>query len=330
PIRYDAGHMVHELPTAVFNWAHRPSRNFFHFLVELVPLFLAAAPLMPSTLRHLPVLARHCQVRMYEQMGAPLIGIPPDQIRLLPTFKNDLFHANVVYQPIYQECHYPSRPLWKLLRRQHLLHPTGLPLFNPDWTHRSHPPLSSQEARSFPSDWVVVLAKRAKGKRRSMENGDEVEEEVVRRFGHERVVTYNGSLPILQAALTARTEPLSSITPVLFPFHQPPFHPLHHPPSARALFMRARLFIAAHGAALTNMIFMPEKASLLEIRPQKCPTRVFNGLAAACSLQYHLVFSQGTCSSTVVVNVTSVARVLDAMQARFQTEDGGGEGMGAN
>ncbi|CAI7783527.1 unnamed protein product, partial [Closterium sp. NIES-53] len=95
--KYEAGHMVHELP-AVFNLAHQPGDNFYHFLVELLPLFLVSAPLMPSTLRLLPVLLRHKQVRWYEQLGAPLIGIQADQIRLLPTYTNDLFHADVVYQ----------------------------------------------------------------------------------------------------------------------------------------------------------------------------------------------------------------------------------------
>ncbi|CAI7892288.1 unnamed protein product, partial [Closterium sp. NIES-53] len=58
--KYEAGHMVHELP-AVFNLAHQPGDNFYHFLVELLPLFLVSAPLMPSTLRLLPVLLRHKQ-----------------------------------------------------------------------------------------------------------------------------------------------------------------------------------------------------------------------------------------------------------------------------
>ncbi|CAI5519888.1 unnamed protein product, partial [Closterium sp. Naga37s-1] len=197
-VTYDVGHVVHELSTPVFNWAYRVGHNFFHFLVELVPLFLVAAPLMPSTLRHLPVLVRSRQVRMYEKLGAPLIGIPPDQMRLLPTSGNDLFHADVVYQPIYQKCEYTSRSLWQLLRRRHLLHPSGIPLFNPDWTYRSHRPLSAHAARSFPPDWVVVLGKRPKGSRRAMLNFDEVEEEVVRRFGRDRVVLFDGSLPILQ------------------------------------------------------------------------------------------------------------------------------------
>ncbi|CAI5992218.1 unnamed protein product [Closterium sp. NIES-64] len=125
PATYDTGHMVHELP-AVFSWAHRPASNFFHFLVELVPLFLVAAPLMPSTLRHLPVLVR--------------------------------------------------------------LHSSPL----------SHRPLSLAEARSFPSDWVVVLAKRLKGKKRAVVNFEEVEEEVVRPFGSKRVVLHTGSMPILE------------------------------------------------------------------------------------------------------------------------------------
>ncbi|CAI7807395.1 unnamed protein product [Closterium sp. NIES-53] len=292
-VKYEANHMVHELP-AVFNWAHQPSSNFYHFLVELVPLFLVSAPLMASTLRHVPVLVRHTQVRWYEQVGAPLIGIQTDQIRLLPTFDNDLFHADVVYQPIYQDCDHPSRPLWRLLRRRHLLHPSGLPLFNPDWTYRSHRPLSLSEARSFPPDWVVVLAKRPEGHRRSILNFREVEEEVVRRFGSERVLMFNGSLPILQA---------------------------------RALFSRARFYIAAHGAALTNMIFMPEQSSVLEIRPEGCNIIVFNTLASACSLRYHLVLTKGDWDSPIVANVTSVSRVLDSVQARMRKEDGGDVGL---
>ncbi|CAI5960851.1 unnamed protein product [Closterium sp. NIES-65] len=291
--KYEAGHMVHEVP-AVFNWAHQPGNNFYHFLIELVPLFLVSAPLMASTLRNVPVLLGHKQVRWYEQVGASLVGIPTDQIRLLPTFDQDLFHADVVYQPIYQDCDRPSRSLWQMMRRRHLLHPSGIPLFNPDWTYRSHRPLSLAEARSFPSDWVVVLAKRPEGRRRSMENFKEVEAEVVRRFGSERVVVFDGSLPLLQA---------------------------------RALLSRARFYIAAHGAALTNMIFMPEQSSVLEIRPEECGITVFNALASACSLRYHLLLTKGDWDSPIVANVTSVAQVTDSVHARMRKEDGGYVGL---
>ncbi|CAI5977422.1 unnamed protein product [Closterium sp. NIES-64] len=197
--KYEATHMVYELP-ALFNLAHQPGNNFYHFLVELVPLFLVSTPLMSSMLQNVPVLVRQTQVRWYEQLGAPLIGIPTHHSRLLPTFANDLFHADMVYKPILQDCDRPSRPLWQMLWRRHLLHPSGIILFNPDWTYHSHRPLSLAEAHSFPHDWVIVLTKRPEGQRRVMENFEEVEAEAVRRFGQERVVVFNGSLSILQAS----------------------------------------------------------------------------------------------------------------------------------
>ncbi|GJP66450.1 hypothetical protein CLOP_g23382 [Closterium sp. NIES-67] len=289
--KYKPQHMVHEMPRAVFNWAHQPGSNFYHFMVELVPLFVVAAPLMASTLRHLTVLVRHTQWLLYEQLAAPLIGIQPSQIRLLPTFAGDLFHADVVYQPMFQDCDHPSQALWRMLRRRHLLHPAGLPLFHPDWTYRHQRPLSASQARAFPSDWVVVLAKRPEGKTRSLVNFREVEEETVRRFGRERVVVYDGSLSILQA---------------------------------RELFRRARFFIAGHGAALTNMIFMPEGTSVFEIRPEESFVTVFHFLASACSLRYHLVFSKGDRLSTAVADVPRVVQVLDDVHMWFQKEDGSG------
>ncbi|CAI5988711.1 unnamed protein product [Closterium sp. NIES-65] len=196
----------------------------------------------------------------------------------------DLFHANVVHQPIYQDYDRPSRSLWQSLRRRHLLHPSGIPLFNPDRTYRSHRPLSPAEARSLPSDWVVVLGKWPKSRTQAMANFEEVEAEVVRRLGHERVVVFNGLLPILQACL----------------------------------------YIAAHGAALANMVFMPEESSVLEIRPEGCHVIVYHALARACSLRYHLIFSKGDWFSLIVDNMTNVAEVLDSLHARIQKEDNGG------
>ncbi|CAI5480803.1 unnamed protein product [Closterium sp. Yama58-4] len=60
-LKYNAGHAMHELPTGVFNWAVHAGNYFYHFLVKPVPIFLAAAPLMTSTLHHLPLLARDVQ-----------------------------------------------------------------------------------------------------------------------------------------------------------------------------------------------------------------------------------------------------------------------------
>ncbi|CAI6007097.1 unnamed protein product [Closterium sp. NIES-65] len=307
---YSPEHRVQHLSGAAFNWATVPAANFYHFMIELLPLFLVALPLMPSPLRDVPWLIREGQVRgggrnggrgvgircvvgegrwpLYEQLGAPIIGINPSAIRLLPMVENDLFHAHVLFQPMFQDCDHPSRPLWRLLRRHHLLHPTGLPLFNPNWTYRAQPPLTALQARELPSNWVILLAKRPKGKRRSLVNYEEVEAEVMRIFKHERVVIFEGFLPILEA---------------------------------RALFRRTRLFVASHGASLTNMIFMPEGATVLELRPDECPVTVFHLLANACSLSYHVVFGKGNWSSESVANVPRVSRVLEDIRTMFLEED---------
>ncbi|CAI5480782.1 unnamed protein product, partial [Closterium sp. Yama58-4] len=196
--RYKQGHMAHYVQGAAFNWAHLMGKNFYHFTVELVPLFLVVAPLMPQ-LRTLPVILRKPQWLYYDKWAAPILGIQRENMRMLPIYFNDLIHVDVLYQPINQDCDHPSPSLWQMFRRHHLLHPSGLPLFKPDWTYRQQrAPLSASQARAFPLNWVVVLASRPEGGARALVNKGEVEGELVRRFGRERVVVFNGSMPILQ------------------------------------------------------------------------------------------------------------------------------------
>ena len=100
--------------------------------------------------------------------------------------------------------------------------------------------------------------------------------------------------------------------------HPPPPFPPHSlfictsspplPPSARALFLRARVFLAAHGAGLSNMVFMPANAAVLEIRPTALPTACFNHLARACSLRYFLSLAQGNRSSSLSADMADVER----------------------
>ncbi|CAI5533022.1 unnamed protein product [Closterium sp. Naga37s-1] len=163
-------------------------------------------------------------------------------------------HLLLYPPPIYQDCDHPSPLLWQLLQRCHLLHPSGLPLFNPDWSYRQHhAPLSAAEARTFPPVWLVVLASRLEGGARALVNKLEVETMLVRRFGRKRVVVFDGSMPILQA---------------------------------RLLFRRTRFLMGVHGAALTNTIFMPEGAALLEMRPRDCHITVFHPL---CCRLFHRI-----------------------------------------
>ncbi|GJP30923.1 hypothetical protein CLOM_g7321 [Closterium sp. NIES-68] len=284
--RFPASHPVHRVP-AVFNWAYGPGGNFYHFLIEGLPSFLVASTVLPSILKDTPILARLGQWRMYDRVGAALIGVERGSMRALPVESGDLFRVDTVYQPMLQDCGRPSHSLWTMLRRRHLLHPQGIPLFHPNWTYRALSPLTAAQAQALPPDWVVVVAKRPV-KKRSITNFNEVEQLVERMFPRERIVVFNGSLSILEA---------------------------------RDLFRRTRLFIAGHGAALTNVIFMPEKASVLEIRPDGCEIVCYNHLSYACTLTYHLIFSHGGCYDTVEADIPTVATTLESISRRFGEED---------
>ncbi|GJP38540.1 hypothetical protein CLOM_g22986 [Closterium sp. NIES-68] len=285
-VAFEANQQVHVLPAA-FNWGYSQGFNFYHFTVETMPLFLVAVPLLPRITPNIPIIAGMLQWEAYKRFGEPLIGVKFEAVRSLPLVGDDLFFVETLYEPMTQECGNPSQVLWQSLRRSHLLHPQGLPLFRPDWSYRPPPPLTPQQAQALPGDWVVVLARRL-SKKRSIRNFEEVEQAVERAFSKERIVVFNGSLTVLEA---------------------------------RDLFRRTRLFVAGHGAALTNLVFMPEKASILEIRPDECAVVCYNHLSYACSLTYHLVFSRGGCLDTVEANVTQVERVLRDIKTRFDAED---------
>ncbi|GJP44784.1 hypothetical protein CLOM_g4203 [Closterium sp. NIES-68] len=284
--RFPASHPVMRV-NAVFNWGYGTGGNFYHFLIEAMPSFLVASTVLPSILSEMPILGRIGQWWMYDQVGAPLIGIERGDMRTLPVETGDLLFIDTVYQPIFQDCGQPSHSLWTTLRRRHLLHPQGIPLFLPGWTYRSHTPLTSAQAQALPHDWVVLVAKRPV-KMRSITNFDDVLMALTSVFPMKRIVLFTGSLSILEA---------------------------------RDLFRRTRLFIAGHGAALTNMIFMPEKASVLEIRPDRCENPCYNHLSYACSLTYHLVFSRGSCQSTVEAHIPTIVATLKLIRRRFDEED---------
>lgn len=298
---------------------------------------------------------------------------------------------------MYQICGHLSVGLWTELRRRHLLHPEGIPLFNPDWSLRPTQPLSDGAMARIPEDWLVVVAQRPGNKRRVL-GIQEIYHRTLAMFPPGRVVVFRGSLSILEGmpAPTPRPPslhshrglpagPLSRLgsshshatgsqTPdlgaragtcltvchelvatwryvgralcsqcglgaclggvmhppkVLFSAlleenNAPSVHaPAGHAPrstrayAARAVFRRARLFVAGHGAAMANMIFMPTGASVVEMRPDEFPNPCYHSLADACSLRYHLIFGRGTGEGSVAVDVEEVMKLVEDISQGF-------------
>ncbi|CAI6005782.1 unnamed protein product [Closterium sp. NIES-65] len=185
---------VHE-PHGAWSRAYAVGGNFYHVLVEMLPGFVVAASLFHKY-RKYPILATG-RWRAYDRMGAPITGIPRASMRALATFTGEIYHAAWVQQPMFQFCGTPSRALWHTIRSRHFLHSEGLPLFNPGWTYRNLPPLTDAQMALLPADWVVVLAKRP-GKKPAIINFAELESAVKKIFP-DRVVTFNGSMGILEA-----------------------------------------------------------------------------------------------------------------------------------
>ncbi|GJP59698.1 hypothetical protein CLOP_g21977 [Closterium sp. NIES-67] len=273
---------------AVFNWDYRQAGNFYHFIIEAVPLLYAAAQLLP-TLKDIPIAAKSDQWVVYDKIGVPIVGVPREDMWTIRVRAWEIIHADTMWQPMAQTCGGPNKALWTHLRRHHLLPPDGLPLFHRDWTLRSVPPLSDAAMAALPPDWVVVLGKRPMAKR-ALVNWEGLRDAVYESFERERIVLFQGDLAIMDA---------------------------------RALFRRARLFVSGHGAAFANVIFMPLNSSIYEIRPKGCYNACYNNLAYACSVHYYLSFGEGTCYSSLRANLTHVRESLPVIAQRFRDEDAG-------
>lgn len=103
-----------------------------------------------------------------------------------------LLSSSTVAQPIRNACGIADPLLYHEMRRRFYLPPNTLPMFSPGWVLRRQRPLSDAEMARFPSNWVVVLAARH-GTRRLVNEGT-IQTEMVRLFGKERVVYFDGAL----------------------------------------------------------------------------------------------------------------------------------------
>ncbi|CAI5469258.1 unnamed protein product [Closterium sp. Yama58-4] len=184
----------------VFNWDYRQAGNFYHFIIEAVPLLYAAARLLPSLLPNIPIAAKGDQWEVYNQIGLPIVGVPREEMWTIRVHDWEIIHADTMYQPMAQTCGGPNKALWTHLRSHHLLPPRGLPLFHRNWTLRSVPPFAHRDMAALPRNWVVVLGRRPMAKR-ALVNWDglrDVVYESFEGFGRKRIVVFQGDLRIME------------------------------------------------------------------------------------------------------------------------------------
>ncbi|GJP61989.1 hypothetical protein CLOP_g19100 [Closterium sp. NIES-67] len=267
----------------VVNLAYRQASSFYHGLIEWIPQFLLLASTL-NTAPTMPLLAHAGQWDFYQHVAQPLLGKDLSRTALLNISDGEIWFAEEVYVPLYQACGKASPSFWTDFRHRFLLPPKGLPVFrNNQWDTRHVSALNTANASVVPPDWLVVVARRP-GTKRTIDKFDELLESIIKIFTHRRVHVFDGSLPILQA---------------------------------RNLFRRARLFVAGHGAAMANMVFMPANATVLEIRPDKYENACYHHLAHACELRYYLTFGKGDFESSVQVNVGEVSAILQGISDGF-------------
>ncbi|CAI5511106.1 unnamed protein product [Closterium sp. Naga37s-1] len=168
-----------------------------------------------SKLIHADVVYQVARVPRLRQAQPQPVAPPVSQLLLPPVFPP--FPPSVLFppsppllpstaRPVYQGCGKPSPSLWRHLRLNYLLPPDGLPLFSSPWRLRAHSPGPWSDARAavLPSNWVVVMARRP-GNTRKMVGFEGLLEAVEGMFGKDRVVVFNGSIPILEGTSYVRS-----------------------------------------------------------------------------------------------------------------------------
>ncbi|CAI7776094.1 unnamed protein product [Closterium sp. NIES-53] len=181
----------------------------------------------------------------------------------------------------------PSCPdaLWLALRANHLLPRGGLPILNPDWTPNQPAPYSHNVVlggQSVPRDWVVVVSlvwsshvmREGGGAGGGLGSDGEGAEGAAEAQGEGGQGTGKESKGA-EGAAAATAEGMQSIIKFLqhiFSKSRVVVYDEHVPlTEARALFSRALLLVGPTSPALSNLIFLPFNATVIEILPYSAP-----------------------------------------------------------
>ena len=131
------------------------------------------------------------------------------------------------------------------------------------------------------TDLKIVLAKRLHSRR--IEGFDDLVKELQLKYG-DRVVVFNGN------------EGLEGSVKI---------------------FSDAAIYVASHGAGLTNMVYMPDNGVVVEILPDQYHNHCFGHMASALPLEYHMILGKGKKRTAVTVDLLEVVEKVGELAKRF-------------
>lgn len=83
------------------------------------------------------------------------------------------------------------------------------------------------------------------------------------------------------------------------------------------MFSNTTIFVGAHGAGHTNMMFMPDNGVILEILPDGYLHHCYGLMAAGMGLEYHMVPGSGNLFTNLIVDLDLVVDKVVELAARF-------------
>jgi hypothetical protein len=83
------------------------------------------------------------------------------------------------------------------------------------------------------------------------------------------------------------------------------------------IFSNAAIYVASHGAGLTNMAFMPYNGIVLELLPDQYHNHCFGHMASALQLEYHMIMGSGKKRTGLTVDLIKVVDKVVELSTRF-------------
>eukprot|EP00850_Spirogloea_muscicola_P021769 SM000261S09968 [mRNA] locus=s261:107097:111725:+ [translate_table: standard] len=207
------------------NLAYWNGGQFYHGIVELLPTYLLLHGFLARK-PDVPIVQRQMQIAFYDNTLQHFVGVPTSATNFKTIRNGELFFARRLVQPIFQWSARPSKAVWRVFRSESLVRRDGLPMFFANWNKRFpsaplSPPaewtegLFDTEVQQPPpppapppppppddaetDDWVVIYVVRETT--RMLTESEEVHAALKDAFSSERIVVFDGRLPVKDAKL---------------------------------------------------------------------------------------------------------------------------------